>query len=483
MHQTRSVLAVAVLSALALALPELHAWNMKDEAGHILEVGGHMQYRGRYYDLDFISDGDQSEKGSLNRHNYYGDLSLTFGITPNENVKVFFELNKLIFLGQEFKYNTIQTGEEVMQTDFTLPDGTKIPVRLNTDEAWEPHLRQAWLDVKIPNTKMKLKFGRQGFMLGNGIYTNTNIASVFGYQFYTDLGPDKPSFRAGSMKFFEGIRENYNSDLKVNDCDDADMFFGDVSLPVQKSKLGAFLAYFRDNSYNLDLLSHVNLGLTADLALPAGWTLKSEFDYQNGAKKFGANSTQPDIDWTGWCFMVNAAAPPLLDKKLRLSFEYGIGSGDDPSTPNKFEGYVGVGPFYPYAWAYEYRFIHMNHNASHFYGLYSKGMAENLAPGLENTTYAKAQAVFMLPGKATYVFSPIYLRMTEPVPGKDMQGNPVNVSSKTFGWEYDNIVTVPVYKNFSYQFIFAAIFPGKWMKARGYEDMGYGIRSQLEVVF
>jgi len=483
MHQTRSVLAVAVLSILALALPDLHAWNMKDEAGHMLEVGGHMQYRGRYYDLDFIQEGDQSNKGNLNRHNYYGDLSLSFGITPNENVKVFFELNKLIFLGQEFKYNTIQTGEEVLPTDFTLPDGTKIPVRLNTDEAWEMHMRQAWLDVKIPKTKMKLKFGRQGFMLGNGIYTNTNIASVFGYQFYTDLGKDKLSFRAGSMKFYEGVRENYNNDLKVNDCDDADMFFGDLSVPVQDSKLGVFLAYFRDNSYNLDLLSSVNLGLTADLALPGGWKLKGEFDYQNGAKKYGGNSTLSDIDWVGYTFMLNAAAPPVLNNKLRLSFEYGFGSGDDPSTPNKFEGYVGVGPFYPYAWAYEYRFIHMTHTASGFFGKYSNGMALNLAPGMENTIYAKAQAVFSLPGKSSYVFSPIYLRMDKIPNLPDRQGNPVNVSSKTFGWEFDNIVTIPVYKTFSYQFIFACLTPGDWMKARGYKDLAYGIRSQLEVLF
>ncbi len=26
----------------------------------------------------------------------------------------------MVFLGQEFSYNTIQTGEEVMPTDFTL---------------------------------------------------------------------------------------------------------------------------------------------------------------------------------------------------------------------------------------------------------------------------------------------------------------------------------------------------------------------------
>ena len=56
-------------------------------------------------------------------------------------------------------------------------------------------------------------------------------------------------------------------------------------------------------------------------------------------------------------FMLNVGLPPLANKKMILSFEYGRGSGDDPATPDdEFEGYVGVSPFYPYAWAYEYRF-------------------------------------------------------------------------------------------------------------------------------
>lgn len=128
---------VLIVALSAIGVTDLLGWSLKDEAGAILDVAGHMQYRGRYYDLDFVSGGDKDQKSHLNRHNYYGDLSLSFGITPNENVKVFFEFNKLIFLGQEFRYNTIQTGEEVLPTDFNLPDGTKIPVRLNTDEGWE----------------------------------------------------------------------------------------------------------------------------------------------------------------------------------------------------------------------------------------------------------------------------------------------------------------------------------------------------------
>ncbi|MBN2289294.1 MAG: hypothetical protein JXQ83_08170, partial [Candidatus Glassbacteria bacterium] len=301
---------------LCLAVPSVYGWSLKDESGELLKVNGYMQHRGRFYDLDFIRGGNQDQRGHLNRHNYYSDLSLSFGITPNEYVTAFFEFNKLIFLGQEFRYNTIQTGEEVMPEELQLPDGSKIPVRLNTDEAWELHMRQAWMDVKIPKMKLKLKFGRQPFILGNGIYTNTNIASVFGYQFYTDLGEGQPSFRFGSMKYYEGLRENYNYTFSENDADDIDLFFGDLSIPFNKSKLGAFVTYFRDNSQDLNLLSHINLGLTLDLNHSSGWSLKSEFDYQTGSKDY-PNAT--DLDWTGYTFMARVGIPPLAEKKVRLS--------------------------------------------------------------------------------------------------------------------------------------------------------------------
>ena len=458
---------VLIVTLSAIGVTDLLGWSLKDEAGAILDVAGHMQYRGRYYDLDFVRGGNQDQKSHLNRHNYYGDLSLSFGITPNENVKVFFEFNKLIFFGQEFRYNTIQTGEEVMPTDFNLPDGTKIPVRLNTDEAWELHMRQAWMDIKFPGVKMKLKFGRQPFILGNGIYTNTNIASVFGYQFYTDSGPGEPMFRAGSMKYYEGLRENYNYELDQNDGDDADVFFADLSVPVEKSKFGVFLTHFRDNSQDMNLLSHINLGLTLDIASQSGWSVKSEFDYQTGSKDFDGASA--DIDWSGYAFMARLGLPPLAEKKLNLSFEYGIGSGDDPETDDKFEGYVGVGPFYPYAWAYEYRFIHLVHNASQFFAQHSSGMAQNLAPGMENTTYFKGTAAFKLPKKCMFITSPIWLGLTE-------QG-------ETFGWEFDNIFVAPVWKNFSYMFIFAYLHPADWMKNRGFDDGAFAFRSQFEVTF
>ena len=72
-----------LLLCLAVVFPckEGLSWTLADEAGTMLDVAGHMQYRGRYYDLDFVSGTEGDQAGSLNRHNYYGDLSLSFGIT------------------------------------------------------------------------------------------------------------------------------------------------------------------------------------------------------------------------------------------------------------------------------------------------------------------------------------------------------------------------------------------------------------------
>ncbi len=59
------------------------------------------------------------------------------------------------------------------------------------------HLRQAWMDIlKVPGMDLKLKFGRQPFMLGNGIYTNTNIATGLRLPVLYLLDPDQPRFCA-----------------------------------------------------------------------------------------------------------------------------------------------------------------------------------------------------------------------------------------------------------------------------------------------
>ncbi len=458
---------------LAIIGTQVSAWELIDDDNQVLTVDGHMQYRGRIYNLDF---NDDSTRGSLNRVNYYGDLSLGFHVKPTDNVRAYFEFNKLIFLGQRFRYNTIQTGEEVMPEDFTLPDGTTIPLERNVDEAWELHMRQAWMDFKVPRVPFNLKFGRQPFMLGNGIYTNTYIASVFGWQFYSQFAEGMPSIRFGSMKYFEGSRENYEYDINKNeDADDIDLFFVDsqMNLPMEGSTAGAFLTYFNDRSLDGDQLSHINLGLTANIKLPAGFSAKGEFDIQTGKKEFD-NANTDDIDWNGYGLMLGISAPPLANNNLILSGEFGMGSGDDPDTADEFEGYVGVGPFYPYAFAYEYRFLHWIHNSSKFYSNNSRGMVENLAPGLENTTYLKATANIHLPdiglpNRPRFLFSPIYLGMTQ--------------EGEAFGYEFDNILVAPLYKGFSYMFVLAYVMPSDYMKDRGLKDNAWCIRSQLELTF
>ncbi len=64
----------------------------------------------------------------------------------------------------------------------------------------------------------------------------------------------------------------------------------------------------------------------------------------------------------------------------------------------------------------------------------------------------KRPAVVTLPTNYTYIFSPIWLGITE-------QG-------ETFGWEFDNIFIAPIWKNFSYQFIFAMVLPRRLKDAK-----------------
>ena len=103
-------------------------------------------------------------------------------------------------------------------------------------------------------------------------------------------------------------------------------------------------------------------------------------------------------------------------------------------------------------------------------------MYENLAPGLENTTYLKAAATVSLPYKATFTFSPIYLGMTQ--------------EGEAFGYEFDNILNIPVYKNFSYMFVLAYVMPSDYLKdtwknhpIASVKDNSFAIRSQFRATF
>ena len=143
---------------LVLSATNINAWEWKDGNDELFKFNGQALYRGRYYNLDF---NDDSEKGSLNRHNYFGDLSLQFTMKPEKNVTLFFELHKFVFEGQKYRYNSIQTGEEVMPEELEVMIGNemvKLPIRVtNTDEAWEMHLRQAWMDINVPKYPFKFK--------------------------------------------------------------------------------------------------------------------------------------------------------------------------------------------------------------------------------------------------------------------------------------------------------------------------------------
>ena len=136
--------------------------------------------RGRYYDLDFVSGTDADQAGSLNRHNYYGDrFPRRSGLHQTTMSRCSLSSTRLIFMGQEYRYNTIQTGEDVKPEDITLGDGTVLPLRRNTDEAWEPHLRQAWMDVKFPGADIASQIWPPSRLSWVMVFTPTPISLPF----------------------------------------------------------------------------------------------------------------------------------------------------------------------------------------------------------------------------------------------------------------------------------------------------------------
>ena len=449
------------------------------------DVGGKILYRGRLYNLDFNND---SDGGSLNRRNYYGDLTLTMKFNPSDDVSACFEWYKMLYGTGLRQYNTIQTGETV----------TGGPWAENEDENWEGTWAQAWGQVQLPFAPVSVKMGRQPIMLGGppglkgGLYLNTGISKTFAI-----VVEAKDKIQIGTVKLYEGRREPGNLiNAENKEHDDADINFVTFDQDVDDHKVRLMAARFTDNSsVEVDAVpgmigrikrSTINIGAGASGKL-AGQKYMASVDYMVG--KDEAKAGGQDVDIAGFAAMANVGLPAV--GKLGPYLEVGMGSGDDPETLDKNEGYIPPGPFYPYAWAYEYRFIHWIHNSSRF-RQGTVGVREALAPGLENTTYVKLGGAVKLRSDLVGAFGLTYLMATQACPIMDNNGAEFD-TGKDIGIEADIIANYMIGKNFMYQFIFAYILPGGFWDGRikGFDasnnpidpDPAWGIRSQFQFTF
>ncbi|MCK5380606.1 MAG: hypothetical protein KAJ81_03985, partial [Candidatus Latescibacteria bacterium] len=228
------------------------------------DLSGKMLYRGRMYNLDF---NDDSDGGSLNRLNTYGDITLTMKFNPTENVSGCFEFYKQVYGTGLSQYNTIQTGETVTGN-----------WAVNEDENWEMTLMQAWGKVDLPCGLVSLKIGRQPLVLGNGMYLNTGISKTFAM--VADVKLPAVGLRIGTLKLYEGLREKGAAD----DHDDADIHFVTAKKTVGPHNLGAFVALHSDLSSAAApgfKRATTNVGVTAK-GKAGPLTYKTEFDYMIG---------------------------------------------------------------------------------------------------------------------------------------------------------------------------------------------------------
>ncbi|HID10987.1 MAG TPA: hypothetical protein EYP17_06765 [Candidatus Latescibacteria bacterium] len=417
-----------------------------------VDISGRIIYRGRWYNLDF----DDAEKtGSLNRQNWYGNLSLTLKFRPTEHVRGCFELAKTL-------YGVGNYGELV--TDELGDRPFRLPPPYGEDEQWEMSLMQAWGEVDLPLPwPVSVKVGKQPLKLGeNGLYLNSYPNMTFALVGKADLPCAK--LQAGAVKLYEGIR------AKEPD-DDANIYYLEARRKFGGHCLNAFGAYFKDASEPQDtakvagiVKNSYNLGVAVKGQLPV-LKYKAEFGYLWGKDK-------TDTDIKGYFVMARADCP-----KGHVFLEFGWGSGDDPATADKIEAYLPPGPFYAYAWAYEYRFIHWLWNSSRAH-IYTKGLQEPLAPGLEATVYVKLGFNWKLSRwRISGQKALIYLGHLEGY-------NPMDTDKlSTFGYEIDSIVNWKLYKNFSYQFILGYVIPGDYVKDKTPGDPAWGIRSQFAFTF
>jgi len=414
-----------------------------------VDISGRIIYRGRWYDLDFDKDNKLS---SLNRQNWFGNLSLTLKFSPTEHVRGCFELSRTIYgIGN---YGDLEVNPQLRDEVGDKP--LRLPPPYTEDEQWEMSLMQAWGEVDLPLPwPASVRIGKQPLKLGeNGLYLNTYPNRTFALVGKAELPYIK--LQAGAVKLYEGIRAKEPND-------DANIYYLKAKRKLGGQCFSVFGAYFEDASGPDTagvVKSSYNLGVAVEGRL-AVLKYKTEFGYLWGKDKV-------DTDVAGYFFMARICCP-----KGHGFLEFGWGSGDDPTTADKIEAYLPPGPFYPYAWAYEYRFIHWIWNSSRF-GRHTQAMMEPLAPGLEATIYAKVGLNWKLPRwRLSGQEALIYLGHLEGY-------NPADTDKfSTFGYEIDSVINCKLYKNFSYQFILGYVIPGDYVKDMTPGDPAWGIRSQF----
>ncbi len=343
----------------------------------------------------------------------------------------------------------------------------------NTKEAtmW---ISQAWIQYQgsgLLGVPAGIKAGRMPIKLGNGIfldhsYFNDDAILVF-------VQPMKElTLAAATIKFREG-----GADL----ADDSTAYALIAAYAGKGWGLSADITYVDDQASYVIPRSGIdvhlwNIGLRGNYDDIAGTGLgfRADVEFQTG--KVRDIPSANDISLRGW------AALAGLDYKfkaipVKLTLEYGIGSGDKHSTDDKIEGFI-TAKGYEKSVIGTYVYDYLTPTACN--AVITAGSVGSVKAGLCNTQYVK------LGGKAD---------ITKDI-GAELYGywlrahkavalNNYTTKDKDLGWEVDAKVTYKIDKGLTYYIEGGYLWPGDaWKMSNGKDaDDAWAVRHGLILKF
>jgi len=346
------------------------------------------------------------------------------------------------------------------------------------------NIREAWIDVMIPDTPVGVKAGHQLAQIGNGWFLRENYGGVDAWIVYGTMG--KVTIAASDVK----LNDNGGNTANTN-ANDVDLYtvqvitkMGDnginVNLSMLKDDAGIYLtpqtatngvygsAQAGTGGTGLNQKGRLyNLGLNFDGKVgPA--TLKVEADVQQGSVDTATGNTHVGI--TGNQVVVQGSMP--MDK-LTLNATAARGSGnvaDQGGKLTQFNALMDIGQHYTLL--YEYRI---------------KGATGFTNTGFSNTTALSVGGMFQVATSVAVGADLWFLRATEATNinlTSAAAGSTAGNNSRDLGMELDAKVNWKLTKEVSWNWQAGYFKPGSaYTTSLGKADDAYGVQGILSLTF
>jgi len=444
-----------------------------------ITLGGEIQVRGTTATNTAVTEGDKTLGkwtkgvsksdspwgcvGTCSYYDYLVKLNLEAKVSPNTTGFV------------ELVSGPYDTGYKFSYVPFGYAQGgARGAYQVGNTKESTMWISQAWILYQgsgLLGVPAGIKVGRMPIKLGNGVFLDH---SYFGDDaILAFVQPMKElTLAAATIKFGE-----YNSDLS----DDSTAYSLIAAYAGKGWGLSADITYVDDQNAAYSPLPagkdiHLwNFGLRGNYDDIAGTGLgfRADVEFQTGKVNDipGAN----DVDLSGWAVVAG------LDYKfqaipLKLTLEYGIGSGDKDSTGNKIEGFItskGFEKSFIGIFVYDY----LTPTACNFLG--KEGTAYSVKAGICNTQYIKLGGTADITKEITAELYGFWLQAQ-----RSVSLNGYN-KDKDLGWEVDAKVTYKIDKGLTYFVEGGYFWPGDAYKlANGHDaDNAWAVRHGLILKF